>query len=276
MNKIVYTTKPKPDSLPGFWEPGFSPFEKPKHIKYKELKGFTQGQACILENAFTKTECETLIRFMFQSPNFEPVGVQGMMDKKDEIMGSMRTSIWCPEIAEMIWDRLRIYLPEYEFGDDAELVATDWWQHIVDPKKGFNPDSGDGYWCASPIAISPLLRFMKYQNEGQHYAHYDASFIYPDHNFRSFKSMVIYLTTNEGAATRFIKDGQQNVPIWERKHEDWSRPVNEDEIIAKSECIQGNVLFFDHRICHDVQQYFGTEDRVIIRGDVIYEMYLDE
>lgn len=276
MNKIVHTTKPKPDSLPGFWEPGFSPFEKPKRIILQNVGQFKPHEVVVLENVFSKNECETLIRFMHQSPNFEPVGVQGMMDKKDEVMGSMRTSIWCPEVAELIWDRVKSYQPEYEFDIDAHLVATDWWQKIVNPKKGFNPHGGDGYWCASPVAISPLLRFMKYQNEGQHYAHYDASFIYPDHTFRSFKSMVIYLTTNHGAATRFIKDAQQNVPIWERKHEDWNRPVNEDEIIAKSECIQGNVLFFDHRICHDVQQYFGTEDRVIIRGDVIYEMYLDE
>lgn len=281
MDKIVYTTKPNPDSLPGFWEPGYSPLEKHGHIFQEKLRGFELDEATIIRNVFTKDECEKLIRFMHQSPNFEPVGIQGMMDKKDEMMGSMRTSIWCPEIAELIWERLdhlRDYNLDYEFDENSHSIATDWWQHNFDPKIGrnFDPSEGDGYLCATLVAISPLLRFMKYQNEGQHYAHYDASFIYPDHNYRSLKSMVIYLTTNEGAATRFIKDNQQHIPIWNRKHEDWNRPVNEDEIIAKSECIQGNVLFFDHRICHDVQQYFGTEDRVIIRGDVIYEMYLDE
>ena len=111
---------------------------------------------------------------------------------------------------------------------------------------------------------------MKYENSGQHYAHYDAGFIYPDNRYRTLKSMVIYLTTNEGAATRFIKDGQDNLAIWDRKHEDWDREVNDDEIIAKSECIQGNILIFDHRLCHDVQKYLGTDPRIIIRGDVVY------
>lgn len=117
---------------------------------------------------------------------------------------------------------------------------------------------------------------MKYGHEGQHYAHYDAAYIYPKKEFRSLKSVVIYLTTNQNAATRFIKDGQEKLPIWDRNHDDWNRPVKENEIIATSECIAGNVLFFNHRICHDVQQYMGTDPRIIIRGDLIYEMFLDE
>lgn len=275
MNNIVYTTKPKSHTLPGFWEPGFSPFPKQKEISRKTLPGLNSEHAIVLENVFTQQECETLIGFMNQSPNFEPVGVQGMMDKKDEVMGSMRTSIWCPELAEMIWQRVGRDMHRYEFREkESELISTDWWQNFVEPKKGYDPDfNAETYLNAHPVAISPLLRFMKYENEGQHYAHYDASFIYPDFNFRSLKSMVIYLTTNEGAATRFVKDNQEHLPIWDRNHSDWNRPVKEEEIIAKSECIQGNVLFFDHRMCHDVQQYFGDTERVIIRGDVVYEFY---
>lgn len=281
MHKIVYTTKPDPSKLPGFWEPGFSPLVPHKEITLKKLSNFETDQVCILENVFSKYECEKLIAFMKQSPNFEPVGIQGMMNKDDEQMGSMRTSIWCPELAELIFSRITEFLAEdhfeYEFDEKSSFVtATDWWEHNVNiHKKEYYPDI-DGYWAASPIAISPLLRFMKYENEGQHYAHYDASYIYPKTEFRSLKSMVIYLTNNEGAATRFIKDGQEKLPIWERDHTDWCRPANEDEVIAKSECVQGNILFFDHRICHDVQQYFGDNERVIIRGDLIYEMYLDE
>lgn len=36
---------------------------------------------------------------------------------------------------------------------------------------------------------------------------------------------------------------------------------------------KGKILLFNHRECHDVQQYDGAEatGRIIIRGDVIYE-----
>lgn len=274
MHRILTTTKPNRDKVPGFWEPHFSPLSEVKKIHVTSLPGFEKQEAMILENVFSHVECQALIQFMNQSPNFEDVGVQGMKDKKDERIGSKRTSIWCPELADFIWRRIGHHIPgTMEFSDrQREFIATDWWQHFVDPTMSYQATS----LCAQPIAISPLLRFMKYGHEGQHYAHYDAAYIYPNKEFRSLKSVVIYLTTNEGAATRFIKDGQEKLPIWDRKHDDWDRPVKDNEIIAKSECIAGNMLIFNHRICHDVQQYMGTDPRVIIRGDLVFEMFLDE
>jgi hypothetical protein len=271
MHKIVFTTKPDPKSLPGFWEPGYSPLWQPQEISFESVGPFSD-EAFILKNVFTSAECLQLIHFMNQSPNFEEVGVQGMKDQKDERIGSLRTSIWCPDLAQLIWKRIFKHLPAYAFyaENGSPYRATDWWQNYV------KDNDWDGSLTAQPRAISPLLRFMKYGNEGQHYAHYDAAFIYPDKKFRSLKSMVVYLTTNENAATRFVKDGQEEIPIWDRKHDDWSRPVKSEEIIATSPCVQGNVLFFDHRICHDVQQYFGKDPRVIIRGDVIYEMCYED
>ena len=261
MHPIVNTTKPDPKSLPGFWEPKVIPYLEGS-INFKTVDKLTLDEAFVLENVLSKKDCETLIEFMNASDNFEEVGVQGMKEDKDTRIGSLRTSIWSPGVAENIWKKISPYLMKI-YG--TNWTATDWWQDLSSEEL-YNPITE-----YNPIAVSPLLRFMKYEKGGQHYAHYDASFIYPDNNFRSLKSMVVYLTSNNGAATRFINDGQQDIDIWDRKHEDWNREVKPEEIIAKSECIQGNVLIFNHRICHDVEKYLGDEPRVIIRGDIIYE-----
>lgn len=264
MDPIVTSTKPSSNSLPGFFEPKNS-VELNKPIRVKSLPNMSLHEAVIFENALSSDECKKLIDFMHTSDNFKDVGVQGMLEGKDDRIGSKRTSIWSPDVAEQIWNRLESFLPNVQC---TQYTATDWWQ-------GFD-FSMISKKCIckkyKPVAFSPLLRFMKYATGGQHYAHYDAGFIYPNHEYRTLKSVVIYLTTNEGAATRFIKDNQDNVDIWDRKHLDWDREVKEDEIIAKSECIQGNVLVFNHRICHDVEQYMGNDTRIIIRGDVVYKM----
>jgi len=116
---------------------------------------------------------------------------------------------------------------------------------------------------------------MKYERGGQHFAHYDAGFIYPDDNYRTLQSIVIYLTTvNCGGATRFIQDSQQNIPIWERNHLDWTREAASSEVLAISQPQAGSILVFDHRECHDVEIYSGEHPRIVIRGDIIYRSVL--
>ena len=259
MDKIVYTTKPDPKSLPGFWEPCVIP-SLDLAIKKVALSNLSLDDAFILENVLSSNDCETLINFMHQSDNFEKVSVQGGMHVDKNLIGSLRTSVWSPGIAGILWDKIGGFMPDVY---PKTNPTTDYWQKLQDYQYNFKYEA---------CAISPLLRFMKYTKGGQHYAHYDASYIYPDSNYRSLKSMVIYLTTNDNASTRFIKDNQNDIPMMQRDHSDWSRPVKDEEIIAKSECIQGNVLIFNHRLCHDVEQYMGSDSRIIIRGDIIYKI----
>lgn len=264
MDQIVNTTKPAPNSLPGFYEPAHT-IELSNDNKIETIDGIDFDDAFIIKNVLSSEDCQKLIEFMHTSNNFEDVGVQGMMDKKDERIGSKRTSIWSPSVAEQIWNKIDKYLPIVA---PTQFTPTDWWQGKVDINSNKSTPVPEYY----PVAVSPLLRFMQYGKGGQHYAHYDAGFIYPDNNYRTLKSMVIYLTTNDGAATRFIND-QQYEAVWHRNHNDWEREVREDEIIGKSECIRGNILIFNHRVCHDVEKYMGGQPRIIIRGDIVYKMF---
>ena len=126
------------------------------------------------------------------------------------------------------------------------------------------------YWKA--IAVSPLLRFMRYEHGGEHYGHYDMAFDYGDGR-RTLVSFILYLNTVEqgkGGHTRFLKDGQEHVPTRERVFEDWNQRAVATEVMASVRPEQGKVLFFDHRVCHDVSKYQGVSSRIIIRGDIVY------
>ena len=193
-----------------------------------------------------------------QSPRFENVTVQGIKDVPDDRIGSIRTTAWSTKIADEIWEKkFKFFMQDIAC---STKTPTDWWQG----------DNERRLW--KPVGISPMLRFMKYENGGQHYAHYDAGHIYKDDKFRTLCSFVMYLTTNEnGGTTRFIEDQQSDLNEWERKHEDWPRESREDEVLFRSKPIIGNVLVFPHRLCHDVEKYFGDTPRIIIRGDVLFE-----
>ncbi len=251
MNNVIHK-KPNINELPGGWELN-------KHIldtKTNIVKiNILDETAFILKNVLSKKEIHDLITEMNTVSNLESVSVQGNKNDIDYGIGSKRATCWSEKLADDIWYKIKAFIEKRVFNSYS---STDWWQH------GFNPK-----W--KPIGISPLLRFMKYENEGQHFSHYDAGYIYENTNHRTLQSFVLYLTDNNTGATRFIDDKQSNIPIDKRNHKDWVRPVEDSEIIHSVLPIAGNMLIFDHRICHDVSQYIGTDPRIIIRGDIIFE-----
>ncbi len=212
--------------------------------------------AFVIRNLLSAGDCQHLIDLMSSIGVLSSVSVHGRTDIPDAGIGSVRMTSWNEALGNELWRLVQPFVPSRTTN---ETTATDWWQ------EGMHRN-----W--KPVAVSPLLRFMRYETGGEHYAHYDAAFIYPDSGFRSLMSIVIYLTTNsDGGATRFVRDNQETRPIWERTHDDWSRPVHAEEVIERVPPVQGSILLFDHRICHDVEPYCGEGPRIIIRGDLIFE-----
>lgn len=247
--------------VPGGWEPetnlllneSFGPIHERKLID-------ETSKAIVFDNVLSPVDSKKLRDLFLNSHITAPVSIQGRQDVPDDRIGSVRATAWSPYLADQIWSRLKMH-PHFslKWFMMEDFVATDWWQEGPFRK-----------WEA--FGVSPMLRFMKYEKGGQHYSHYDAGFIYPDPHYRTLKSIVIYLTTNEGSgATRFVEDGQGNLPVWERDHRDWTRETREEEIITRSYPIEGSVLSFNHRLCHDVEIFNGPGDRIIIRGDIIYK-----
>lgn len=254
MQSILTTTKPDINALPGGWEPqGEFKIENPNPNAFLEK---IEDNIWILHDILSEADCRELIQQMEASNKAFPVSIQGRKDMVDDRAGSVRATAWCPSLAEQFWNKIKHIIPSRKTTN--ELSPTDWWQEKP-------------YYHWEVVGVSPLLRFMKYQAGGQHYSHYDAAFIYPDARYRSLMSIVFYLTTNtDGGATRFVKDGQEHLPIQERDHDDWYRETKDEEVIHAVYPKKGSVLIFDHRICHDVQKYWGEGDRIIIRGDLVF------
>ena len=250
--KIVHTNKPDMNKLPGGWTTDVNiDFEKTN--TYVNLHKVDDSLIYSIDNLISENDCQTLIDLMMKN-KLSPVTIQGRQDFIDDRIGSVRATCWSETIADSLYNKLRKFLFTRSFN---QYTATDWWQG--DKKE---------YW--SPVGVSPMLRFMKYEKHGQHYAHYDAGYLSP--SYRTLMSFVIYLTTNEnGGCTRFINDKQDQLPIWERTHLDWLREATDDEVLLKVSPKAGRILLFDHRLCHDVEAYLGDNDRIIIRGDIIFK-----
>lgn len=201
--------------------------------------------------------CHSLRNLFLESMILAPVSINGLMERNYGI-GSERATGWSLQLADKLSE---LIIPQLKEKFCSEKTSTDWWQK--NPKK--NP-----IWV--PVQVSPLFRFMKYESGGEHYAHYDAGFIYEDGIHRTLKSIVIYLTTNQSGATRFIRDNLENLDVWERNHSDWDRRALKEEVLSSFLPQEGSILIFDHRICHDVDVYLGEKNlpRIIIRGDIIY------
>jgi 2OG-Fe(II) oxygenase superfamily len=214
-----------------------------------------------IQDLLDTSACDELIRYYEQQGSYAPVSVQGTALEDDRV-GSRRITCWDEAFADALWVRLKNYLPgEFYF---HHYSPTDWWQH-----------GQHRTW--KPVGVTPMARFMRYEEGGQHYTHYDAGYIPSDKpvevgDRRTLFSGVLYLTTNSTGATRFIADGQGNLPIWERDLADWTRETTEAEVIQEVLPRTGSVLLFQHRLAHNVSQYDGKEGpRIIIRFDVEFE-----
>lgn len=252
--------KPDFSKLPGGWEPNEETLPLLNRVKKIQLPN---SEAWVIKNALSHLQCDELIEFMKKSPKLEEVSIQGRKDVVDYRVGSNRTTVYSQKLADSIFLNFAQFLPKNFY--TTEFTPTDWWQGQDSENKNFA-------WIL--LGMSPMLRFMKYLDGGEHYAHYDAGYIYEDVKHRSLKSIVIYLTTNKSGATRFINDRQSNKPVNKREHEDWLRRVEDSEVVYANLPVKGDILIFDHRFCHDVQQFIPIqgvdEERIIIRGDLEY------
>jgi NAD+ synthetase len=263
--------RPPPDALPGAWDPPVITLDPHATLPAWERLAIPGAVALLARDVLTHADCARLRDAMEEWGHAEPVGVTGVTATADAHdgygIGSVRATAWSPELAATLWKRLRPAIPSVRFLDD--LTPTD----------GFaietGPGARTGHRSYRVVGLSPLLRFMRYDPGGRHLCHYDAGFDYGDGR-RTLLSVVFYLTDAPASgATRFVRDGQEAMPTRERCFDDWSRDTRDDEIVLSVHPARGQVLVFDHRLCHDVQRWEGPGPRVIIRADVVYEAVPD-
>lgn len=211
---------------------------------------------------FDAVECKNIIQHFEQDSNFHPVGIQGKSDiSKDDQIGSYRVTVhdenFSKYLTKVLWNLMQCRLTPVVFDDHSPV---DW--------KSDNPNKLN-YWV--PAHVSPVFRYMKYQEGGKHAVHYDATYKVKDNPLiRTVLSGVLYLTDNK-VYTRFINDYQDNLKFEERDHEDWTEDARESDIIKTVMSEQGKVLLFPHYLAHDVSKNYEGKERIIIRFDVFYQ-----
>ncbi|MBT9588883.1 2OG-Fe(II) oxygenase [bacterium] len=261
--------RPPAGTLPGEWIPpaGLTLTSTVPSPVVQRLDIDGRSLALQAHQVLTPQDCDLLVKAMAESKKGCPVDVFGFSDGdtrgikaavSQESRGSWRATAWSPELAAQLWKKLDPAIPEQRIIED-DRTATDW--HSPSPHR---------HWVK--VGLSPVLRFMRYESGGQHCSHYDASFDYGDGR-RTLLSVVFYLTEAEpgaGGCTRFVRDGQEDKPIGQRSFGDWPRLTEPHEVVVAVRPQLGSVLAFDHRLCHDVEQYLGQGPRVIVRGDVVF------
>lgn len=171
-------------------------------------------------------------------------------------VGSYRATAYDEKIAQLLWDRLAPSLPGFRTMDD--LTPTDW----------------NGYPVWRPVGVNPMLRFIRYEKGGVLVPHYDAGFDYGDGSRHTLMSVVITLTPpsqEPGGNTRFILDRQRFLPLDERDFADHLKLASSCEVLVEAPAKRGDVLVFDHRVLHDGSTWNGTDSRILLRTDIIFE-----
>ena len=251
------------DTVPGAWEPPAIALPPPRELPRWERVDLPWPRAFAIRiaGALAADECASLRKAMKETSRPEPVGVTGVRDSYG--VGSVRATAWAPDLSRAMFERIRGALPSVRFLD--EYAFTD----------AFGTPARRGHRSWRIVGMTPLLRFMRYEPGGRHLCHYDAAYDYGDGR-RTLLSVVFYLSDAfDSGATRFVTDGQETRPTRERNFSDWDRDTRDGEVVARAVPRAGDVLAFDHRLCHDVERWDGPGDRVIVRGDIVYEAIPD-
>lgn len=226
--------------------------------KTEQVIGDLGGEAHVIDSFLSPSECQALMDEVARQRRV-PVGINGYLKGFSPgvtKIGSWRSTVYSPELAERVWERVRPFLASSRTFD--RYAMTDWCEHPT--------------W--RPVGVNPAFRFIWYDHGGELVAHYDAGFDPRDGETHSLMSLVLYLNDCDprcGGRTRFIRDPQGTYPYAARDFSDWTREALSEEVIGAVVPVTGRTLLFDHRILHDSEPWRGEAPKVIIRTDIIFE-----
>lgn len=204
-------------------------------------------------NGLLTPQIAVLLRRQLDKHKWQAVGLDGRADHTYSEIGNYRLSNWNPGFAARLWDRLQGFFPDFAICD------------------AFSPTDHEGHARWKPAGVSPLFRYIRYAEGGKLVGHYDETFRESDSR-RTLMSLVIYLTSNQRGATRFLHDKQLGKPMSEYNFADWDRAGNDDEVMLRVTPHPGKALMFGHRILHDSEPLAeGDPEKIIIRTDIMFE-----
>ncbi len=214
-------------------------------------------EAITIDNLIPASIISVLLQGLRQNA-WQAVGTDGYANKPYDKIGNYRLSNYNEGLADVLWRRIKPLLPEVR---------------VCNP---FTPTDHDGHELWRPIGVNPLMRFIRYEDESLLVAHYDGTYAKTETQ-RTLMSLVIYLTSNESGATRFLKDPQAGFAMSDMDFSDWDRVGNDDEVLFSNKPMAGSALLFDHRLLHDGAPYVKAvekpwnSEKIIIRTDIVFE-----
>ena len=171
----------------------------------------------------------------------ENVSITGIKENMNDGQGSSRYSTNSPKLSEYLTNILNSF--------------------NLNIRADFHRDYDSIINICKYSKVSDYFRFMKYENGGQHYPHYDTDFVI-DKNTITKYSLVMYFNDCKDGELVFCKDFREN-----HQNSDWNRQVKEEEILLKIKPTAGMIVLFPHTLCHAVLPFTG-EERNIVRGDL--------
>lgn len=122
-------------------------------------------------------------------------------------------------------------------------------------------------------SVADYIRFMEYQQDGEHYPHYDCDFEI-DENIITKYTVVMYFTDNPNDGEFvFVKDkdgvNPNDINIKNVFDYDWTSQATDDEVLLKINPSVGKIIVFPHSLCHSVLK--TNSPRKIARLDIAME-----
>ena len=148
---MIVHNKPTIDSVPGFWDIQDTPVITPGDLNNIEVFHLNNNNDILIVNDLLDiATCGRLTNIFKASNILAPVSVNGL---KDEVcgIGSKRATGWSEYIANEL---SKIIIPMLGILGCNRYTSTDW--------------NLGGSMVYKPIMISPMLRFMKYQQVSEH------------------------------------------------------------------------------------------------------------
>ncbi|USV41110.1 2OG-Fe(II) oxygenase [Xanthomonas phage BUDD] len=191
-------------------------------------------------------EVDLAFGFFAEAGAVYPVSVTGL-ENTDSGIGSHRFCAWDGEFAALLTEVIKLLEHPQLINDNDNLLQFE--------------------------AVSKYFRFMRYDQGGEHFPHYDSDFVVLDHartfgqsvRYATKYSLVMYFNDCESGEIAFI-DNDPNPTKG-----DWSRQATDDEISLRIKPKAGKIVLFPHTLCHTVLPFTDKDSqRFIVRGDLIF------
>jgi len=203
--------------------------------------------AFVIENLFTKEECDALISRSEQE-GYEEALVNiggGHQMKMNDMRNSDRCIIDDPEVAQDIWQRVMQVLDSVQNLQAENTVQSLNLEKLLVPERG---------WTA--VGLNERLRILRYGPGTFFKPHCDGSYVRgkeagkPRQGEKSFVTCQLYLNQGcEGGETRFLSSCGQK----------------EFKVVPKT----GSVLLFQHDLIHEGCPV-SVGKKYVVRTDVLY------